>query len=101
MVLTLPLMVLRNNDSRAVLPKVAKLKKEILDEAHKNQYMVDLGSTKMYQDLKRNYCWYGMKQDNAEYVAQCPTCQQVKAEHQRPARPLQPLIAIHNGSRIK
>lgn len=32
-----------------------------------------------------------MKHDISEYVAQCPTCQQVKAEPQRPAGPLQPL----------
>ncbi|XP_060969630.1 uncharacterized protein LOC133036881 [Cannabis sativa] len=33
----------------------------------------------------------GMKNDIAEYVANCLTCQQVKAEHQRPAGLLQPL----------
>jgi hypothetical protein len=32
-----------------------------------------------------------MKRDVAEYVALCDTCQQVKAEHQRPAGLLQPL----------
>jgi hypothetical protein len=32
-----------------------------------------------------------MKRDFAEYVALCDTCQQVKAEHQRSARLLQPL----------
>jgi hypothetical protein len=32
---------------------------------------------------------YGMKRDVAEYAALCDTCQQVKAEHQRPARLLQ------------
>ena len=32
-----------------------------------------------------------MKREVAEYVARCYTCQQVKAEHQRPAGPLQPL----------
>jgi hypothetical protein len=32
-----------------------------------------------------------MKQDVTEYVALCDTCQRVKAEHQRPARLLQPL----------
>jgi hypothetical protein len=29
-----------------------------------------------------------MKRGIAEYVAQCPVCQQVKAEHQRPIGPL-------------
>ena len=32
-----------------------------------------------------------MKKDVAEYVGRCYTCQQVKAEHQRPAGLLQPL----------
>jgi hypothetical protein len=32
-----------------------------------------------------------MKRDVAEYVGLCDTCQRVKAEHQRPARLLQPL----------
>jgi hypothetical protein len=45
----------------------------------------------MYKDLKTRYWWYGMKRDVAEYVAQCDTCQRVKAEHQRPTRLLQPL----------
>jgi hypothetical protein len=83
--------ILRTGDSRAVLPNDAKLRKVVLDEAHKTYYTVHPGSTKMYQDLKRNYWWSGMKRDIAEYVARCPSCQQVKAEHQRPAGPLQPL----------
>ena len=32
-----------------------------------------------------------MKQDIMQFVAQCLVCRQVKAEHQRPARFLQPL----------
>ena len=32
-----------------------------------------------------------MKKDVVEFVAKCLTCQQVKAEHQRPAGLLQPL----------
>ena len=32
-----------------------------------------------------------MKRDVAEYVSRCLTCQQVKAEHQRPGGLLQPL----------
>ena len=45
----------------------------------------------MYQDLRTLYWWPGMKKDVVEYVARCLTCQQVKAEHQRPAGLLQPL----------
>ena len=45
----------------------------------------------MYQDLKTTYWWNGMKRDIAQYVSECAVCQQVKAEHQRPGGPLQPL----------
>ena len=45
----------------------------------------------MYKDLRQNYWWSGMKRDIAQFVAQCLVCQQVKAEHQRPTRFLQPL----------
>ena len=45
----------------------------------------------MYQDLKRRYWWPGMKRDVVQFVEKCLTCQQVKAEHQRPAGTLQPL----------
>jgi hypothetical protein len=39
----------------------------------------------MYQDLKQNYWWYGLKRDVASHVAVCDVCQWVKVEHQRPA----------------
>ena len=45
----------------------------------------------MYQDLKRQYWWEGMKRDVTNFVAKCMVCQQVKAEHQRPSGLLQPL----------
>jgi hypothetical protein len=63
----------------------------ILLEAHDSTYSIHPKSTKMYKDLKTRYWWYGMKRDIAEYVSLCDTCQQVKAEHQRPAGLLQPL----------
>ena len=39
----------------------------------------------MYKDLKDVYWWEGMKRDIAEFVSKCLICQQVKAEHQKPA----------------
>ena len=39
----------------------------------------------MYRDLRRQFWWPGMKKDLALFVSRCLTCQQVKAEHQRPA----------------
>ena len=67
------------------------IRKEILTEAHTTPYSVHPGTTKMYRDLKMHYWWPGMKKDVIEFVEQCLTCQQVKAEHQRPAGKLKPL----------
>jgi hypothetical protein len=54
-------------------------------------YSIHPGSTKIYQDLKQKYWWYGLKRDVAAHVAMCDVCQRVKAEHQRPAGLLHPL----------
>ena len=43
----------------------------------------------MYQDLKANFWWIGLKKSIATYVAKCLTCAQVKAEHQKPSGLLQ------------
>jgi hypothetical protein len=45
----------------------------------------------MYQDLKKKFWWNGMRRIIVEYVAQCPSCQLVKVEHQRPIGQVQPL----------
>jgi hypothetical protein len=63
----------------------------LLKEAHDSDYFIHPGSTKMCQDLRQKYWWYGLKRDVAAHVAKCDVCQRVKAEHQRPARLLHPL----------
>jgi len=45
----------------------------------------------MYRDLNLSFWWKRTKVDVAKYVASCGVCQQVKAEHKRPAGLLQPL----------
>jgi hypothetical protein len=67
------------------------LRETILKEAHDSVYSIHLGSTKMYQDLKQKYCWYGLKRDVATHVVMCDVCQRVKAEHQRLVGLLHPL----------
>ncbi|MCF8701904.1 hypothetical protein L3054_11000 [Corynebacterium sp. MC-10] len=74
---------------RLCVPDVSGLRQQILGEAHCARYSVHPGSTKMYHDLKCGYWWDGMKRDIAKYVAQCPNCQQVKVEHQKPGGLLQ------------
>ncbi|GJY44313.1 putative nucleotidyltransferase, ribonuclease H [Tanacetum coccineum] len=70
---------------------VQNMKNAILTEAHSSPFSIHPGSTKMYRDLKQNFWWNGMKQEVARFVAKCLTCQQVKIEHQRVSRLLQPL----------
>jgi hypothetical protein len=67
---------------RICVPNVKELKDKILCEAHESAYSIHLGGNKLYNDLKANYWWCGMKRDVAEYVALCDTCQQVKVLHQ-------------------
>ncbi|KAI3744785.1 hypothetical protein L1987_57877 [Smallanthus sonchifolius] len=65
------------------------------NEAHKTRYSIHPGADKMYQDLRQQYWWPGMKKNIAHYVAKCLTCSKVKAEHQRPSGLLeQPEIPV-------
>ena len=74
---------------RMCVPEYGELKRDIIEEAHSSAYAMHPGSTKMYRTLKEHYWWNGMKKDIASFVSRCLTCQQVKAEHQRPARKIQ------------
>ncbi|WMV46420.1 hypothetical protein MTR67_039805 [Solanum verrucosum] len=68
---------------RFCVPNVDDLRDQILSEAHSSQYSIHPESTKMYHDLREVYWWDGMKKHIVEYVAKCPNCQQVKAQHQK------------------
>ncbi|KAI3776003.1 hypothetical protein L1987_45763 [Smallanthus sonchifolius] len=74
----------RNRFGRMSIPKIRELRAKILDEAHKSCYSIHPGTNKMYQDLKKEYWWPGMKNDVTEYVNNCLTCSLVKDEHQKP-----------------
>jgi hypothetical protein len=76
---------------RICFPDIESLHETILREAHDSDYSIHPGSTKMHQDLKQKYWWYGLKRDVAAHVAMCNVCQRVKAEHQRPTGLLLPL----------
>ncbi|KAL8120119.1 hypothetical protein AgCh_017302 [Apium graveolens] len=54
--------------SRIWIPNVTELKNEILREAHNSRYSIHPGSTKMYQDLKQNFWWPGMKKEIADWT---------------------------------
>ena len=77
--------------TRLYVPNDGDLRRKLLEEVHCSRLAIHPGRTKMYKYLRQNCWWSGMKQDIAQFVAQCLVCQQVKVEHQRPARFLQPL----------
>ena len=77
-----------------MVPQSTDLREEILREFHCSRFVVHPGGTKMYQDLRRQYYWSGMKRHVGDFVRRCLTCQQVKAEHQKPAGLLQPLEVV-------
>jgi len=73
------------------VPDNKAFKQKLLREAHESKFTVHPGSIKMYPDLKQYYWWPNMRKEVAGYVAKCSIFQQVKVEHRKPARLLQPL----------
>ena len=69
---------------RMCVPEYGELKRDIMEESHSSTSAMHPGSTKMYKTLKEHYWWNGMKKEIASFVFRCLTCQQVKAEHQKP-----------------
>jgi hypothetical protein len=67
---------------RICVPIIKELKEKILCEAHDSSYSIHPGGSKMYQDLKSTYWWYGMKRDVVKYVALCDTYQRIKVKDQ-------------------
>jgi ribonuclease HI len=57
--------------NRICVPEIDSLHDTILKEAHDSDYSIHPGSTKMYQDLKQKYWWYGLKRDVTAHVAVC------------------------------
>ena len=45
----------------------------------------------MHKDLKKVFWWPRMKQEVADFVEKCPTCQKVKAERKKPLGLVKPL----------
>ena len=77
-----------------MVPQLSDLREEILREFHCSRFSVHPGGTKMYQDLHRQYYWSGMKRHVRDFVRRCLMCQQIKAEHQKPAGLLRPLEVV-------
>ena len=59
---------------QVVVPQSIDLREEILREFHCSRFAVHPGGTKMYQDLRRQYYWSGMKRHVGDFVRRCLTC---------------------------
>ena len=53
---------------RVVVPKLTDLRDEILREFHCSRFAVHPSGTKMYQELRRQYYWSGMKRHVGDFV---------------------------------
>ena len=85
---------------RMCVPDYGELKRDIMEEAHSSAYAMHPGSTEMCKTLKEHYWWNEMKKEIASFVSRCLTCQQVKAEHQKPrGRYSYSLFQYGNGKR--
>ena len=60
---------------RVVVPMSTDLRAEILREFHYSRFVMHLGGTKMYQDLRRQYYWSRMKRHVGDLMRRCLTCQ--------------------------
>ena len=67
------------------MPNQYNIKHVIFKELHDNPYAGHPRYQKFIKYLEKDFYWPNMKREAAEYVAQCFTCQQVKAIHQHPA----------------
>ncbi|XP_070055051.1 uncharacterized protein [Nicotiana tomentosiformis] len=74
---------------RLCVPNIAGLRRQVMGETNYSRYSIHPGATKIYHDIREIYWWDGMKNDIVEFIAQCPNCQQVKIEHQKPGGLLQ------------
>ena len=59
---------------QVMVPQSTDLREEILREFHYSRFSVHSGGTKMYQDLRRQYYWSGMKRHVGDSVQRCLTC---------------------------
>ena len=60
--------------SRVCVLDIEDLRRLIMEEAHCSAYAMHPGNTKMYQIIKENYWWSGMKWDIVEFISRCLVC---------------------------
>ena len=59
---------------RVLVPQLTDLREEILREFHSSRFAVHPGGMKMYQDLRHQYYWNGLKRHVGDFVQRCLTC---------------------------
>jgi len=79
------------SDGRLCVRVLEVILEEVLAESHHSRMTIHPRGRKMYRDMKRIFYWPSMKKKIAEYVAECLTCQKVKAEQGKPGGLLLPL----------
>ena len=57
--------------NKLCVPKEAQVKEEVMKEAHQSWFTIHLGETKMYNDLRCQCWWQGMKQDITQFLSKC------------------------------
>ena len=79
-----PLLVYQILVGQSQDPQMIKLKEE-MEKGKKAEFQIRDDD----MIVKEHYWWNGMKKEIASFVSRCLTCQQVKAEHQKPAGKIQ------------
>ena len=75
-------------EGKIYVPNNKKLKERILKKNHDSGNMGYLGQQRMFDLIKRNYWWPGLKEDIKKYIQECFKCQQDKVQHQKKAKEL-------------
>lgn len=71
------------------IPNFVDLRRIVMDEIHKMQYLEHPSYLKMIVIARRQYFWPVMKKNIIKYIAKCMRCQQAKVKHQHPIGLLQ------------
>ena len=57
-----------------MVPEEAELRHAVMTQSHGSRFAVHPGGDKMYQDMRRQYWWSGIKKEIVEFVSKCSTC---------------------------
>ncbi|CAO1629501.1 unnamed protein product [Parajaminaea phylloscopi] len=78
-------------NGRIAIPKSEPLRTKLLAQAHDSPLSGHPGREKTFDLVSRQYTWPTLRQDVANFVAECPVCQRTKPTRRKPAGLLRPL----------